>query len=102
MGLPVRVVFLTNGDANQWSFALYRKRPELGSGAVEGMGLVRHDEALAATALLGLKPDDLTFLGYPDLGTLAIFGRTRHNTNPTSATSPRSCVKMSFLVIALW
>ncbi len=73
LGLPVRVVFLTNGDANQWSFVLYRKQPELLPGQVEAMGLVRHDEAVAATTALGLKPEQLTFLGYPDFGTLAIW-----------------------------
>jgi len=90
MGLPVRVVFLTYGDANQWSFALYRKRPELGSVAVEGMGLVRQNEALAATALLGLKPDNGTFLGYPDLGTLAIFGRHWRDQPPLRAVLSRA------------
>ena len=73
LGLPVRVVFLTNGDANQWSFVLYRKQPELLPGQVEAMGLVRHDEAVAATSVLGLQPEQLTFLGYPDFGTLAIW-----------------------------
>jgi LmbE family N-acetylglucosaminyl deacetylase len=73
MGLPVRVVFLTNGDNNEWSFVLYHKRPELLPGQVEAMGLVRHDEAVAATHILGLAPDQLTFLGYPDFGTLQIW-----------------------------
>ncbi len=73
MGLPVRVVFLTNGDNNEWSFVLYRKRPELLPGQVKAMGLVRHDEALAAAGILGLRPEQLTFLGYPDFGTLDIW-----------------------------
>lgn len=73
LGLPVHVVFLTYGDANQWSFVLYRKRPEFEPSQVEAMGEVRHDEALAATGLLGLRPDQLTFLGYPDFGTLSIW-----------------------------
>lgn len=73
MNLPVRVVFLTNGDANQWSFVLYRKQPELLPGQVQAMGQVRHDEALAATGTLGLQPEQLTFLGYPDFGTLGIW-----------------------------
>jgi len=73
MGLPLRIVFLTNGDANQWSFVLYRKRPELLPGQVEAMGEVRHDEALAAAAVLGVRPEQLTFLGYPDFGTLTIW-----------------------------
>ena len=73
MGLPVRVVFFTYGDNNQWSFLVYRKHPVLKPEAVRQMGLVRHDEAMTADQLLGLSPDHLTFLGYPDFGTLRIW-----------------------------
>lgn len=73
LGLPVRVAFLTYGDANEWSFMLYGRQPELLPRQVEAMGEVRHDEALAAARHLGLAPEQLTFLGYPDFGTLAIW-----------------------------
>ncbi len=73
MKLPVKVVFLTDGDSNQWSFLLYRKHPVLMPKAVEEMGTVRRTEAVAATALLGVPAEDLVFLGYPDLGTLQIW-----------------------------
>ncbi len=68
--IPVRIVFLTNGDSNQWSFLVYRKHPVVMPGAVEKMGLVRHDEAVEAAKILGLSMDDLIFLGYPDFGTI--------------------------------
>jgi len=71
--LPVRVVFLTHGDENQWSFMVYRKHPVLLPGSVRRMGEVRHQEALAAGAALGLAAEQMTFLGYPDFGTLAIW-----------------------------
>lgn len=71
--LPLRIVFFTYGDNNQWSFLIYRKRPVLIPSAVRGMGLIRHDEALAAAATLGISPEHLTFLGYPDFGTLDIW-----------------------------
>ncbi len=71
--LPVHVVFLTNGDANEWSFTLFARRPELLPHQVQAMGEVRRNEAVAATGVLGLKPDQLTFLGYPDFGTLRIW-----------------------------
>lgn len=71
--IPVRVVFFTYGDNNQWSFILYRKHPVLESKAVEGMGLMRRGEAIQATRLLGLETNQLTFLGYPDFGTLHIW-----------------------------
>lgn len=73
MKLPVKVVFLTYGDSNQWSFMLYRKHFVFMPGAVQKMGLVRRDEAIAASNILGLLPKDLTFLGYPDFGTLNIW-----------------------------
>jgi LmbE family N-acetylglucosaminyl deacetylase len=72
MNLPVHVVFLTYGDFNEWSFMIYRKIPPLSASAVQGMGMVRHNEAITADATLGLAPEDLTFLGYPDIGTLSI------------------------------
>ena len=72
-GLPVHVLFLTNGDNNEWSFMVYRKRPELLPWQVRAMGEVRRGEALAAARGLGLPPDALTFLGYPDFGTLRIW-----------------------------
>lgn len=71
--LPVHVLFLTYGDNNQWSFMVYRGHPVLKPEAVRQMGLVRHDEAIRATAALGLEADRLTFLGYPDFGTLSIW-----------------------------
>jgi len=73
MHLPLRVVFLTYGDSNQWSFLIYRRRPVFGSQAVQQMGLVRHDEAVAASKVLGVDPGNLTFLGYPDFGTIQIW-----------------------------
>jgi LmbE family N-acetylglucosaminyl deacetylase len=72
-GLPARVVFLTNGDSNEWSVLAYRKRPVLMPGGALAMGAVRHQEALAAAAALGVPARDLTFLGYPDYGTLDIW-----------------------------
>lgn len=72
-GLPVRVVFLTYGDAHEWAFFLQRKHPVFVPAAVRRMGLERHDEALAATERLGVSPNDVLFLGYPDFGTLTIW-----------------------------
>ncbi len=73
MGLPLRVVFLTCGDANEWSFLVYRKRPVVMPKAVRAMGVVRHDEALAAARVLGVATNQLVFLGYPDFGVLDIW-----------------------------
>jgi LmbE family N-acetylglucosaminyl deacetylase len=74
-GLPVRVVFLTHGDANEWSFIAHRKRPTLRPSEARAMGAYRQREALEATARLSVPPQDVVFLGYPDRGTLRIWGR---------------------------
>ena len=88
MSLPIRVVFFTYGDNNQWSFLVYRRHPVFVPGAVKKMGLVRHDEAIAADRLLGLSPGQLIFLGYPDFGTLPIW--TSHWTDSAAFRSMRS------------
>lgn len=72
-GLPVRVAFLTYGDNNQWSFWVYRHRPVIFPAATRNMGLIRHDEAVAAAQELGLPATELRFLGYPDFRTLDIW-----------------------------
>ncbi|MCX5800329.1 MAG: PIG-L family deacetylase [Candidatus Eisenbacteria bacterium] len=73
LNLPLRIVFLTYGDSNEWSFLLYRRHPVLLPKGARNMGLVRHDEALEAAKALGVPPPQLTFLGYPDFGTLDIW-----------------------------
>jgi LmbE family N-acetylglucosaminyl deacetylase len=75
MGLPVHVAWLTNGDNNETSFIAYHPAPALSARSVRGMGLVRHDEAVAAAGALGLRPDQLTFFGYPDFRTLVIWNQ---------------------------
>jgi LmbE family N-acetylglucosaminyl deacetylase len=73
MDLPTRVVYLTYGDNAETAFIAYRKRPVVRGRSVQGMGLTRHDEAVAANGILGLSPGQLTFLGYPDFRTLKIW-----------------------------
>ena len=75
-GAAVRVVFLTYGDNNEWSFLVYRRHPVLAPSAVRGMGDLRHDEAVAAAAVLGVAATNLVFLGYPDFSTFDLW--TRH------------------------
>lgn len=72
-GAKVRVVYLTYGDHNEWAFIKYRKFPWLTPGVNRSMGELRRKEAIEAMAHLGLREDDLVFLGFPDNGTLAIW-----------------------------
>ncbi len=73
MDLPVKVVFFTNGDYNETSFALYRKEITLDSTDALRLGETRREEALAAQGILGVTPEQVVFLGYPDGGGLEIF-----------------------------
>ncbi len=73
MGLPIRLVYLTYGDNAETAFIAYRKRPVVRGKSVQAMGLVRHGEGLAASGILGLQPEQVTFLGYPDFRTLAMW-----------------------------
>jgi hypothetical protein len=75
MKLPVRIVWLTNGDNNEWSFIMYRKHLVFMPEACRQMGEVRHHEAVAAAKILGVDSSQLAFLGYPDFGTLTIWYR---------------------------
>lgn len=68
-GLRVDVVFLTDGDGYPEAVGL---PPGAHSAATAGdfraLGARRRGEALAATARLGVPPDHVHFLGFPDGG----------------------------------
>jgi len=85
MGLPVKVVFFTNGDYNETSFALYRKEITLDSTDALRLGATRREEALAAQGILGVKPEQVVFLGYPDGGGLEIFEKHWGESQPYRA-----------------
>jgi len=74
-GAKVHAAFLTNGDHNQIAFIVYEKRLTLRKGEFIHMGKVRMKEAINAMKVLGVGQDNLTFLGYPDFGTFAIFSK---------------------------
>ena len=71
--IPLRIVYFTYGDNYEWAFMAYKKHPVLEPKALREMGLLRHDEAVAAQSLLGVSSATLTFLGYPDFGTMKIW-----------------------------
>ncbi len=73
MDLPVHIAFLTYGDFYEFSFIVYKKRPVLTPRGVEGMGEIRHTEAVAADSVLGVPKEHISFFGYPDFGTLDMF-----------------------------
>lgn len=73
--IPLKIVYFTNGDNNELSFIVYEKRLVFRKKAFVYMGEVRRKEAVRAMKYLGLGEENLTFLGYPDFGTMEIFAR---------------------------
>ncbi|MBF0122576.1 MAG: PIG-L family deacetylase [Candidatus Omnitrophica bacterium] len=72
-GAQVKVVLLTNGENNQLSFIVYKKRPVLLPNEIIKMGTMRYQESVAAMMSLGLNQSDVIALGYPDYGTMEVF-----------------------------
>ena len=72
-GANVHVLYLTNGDHNQFAFIVYEKRLTLRKNEFIHMGEVRRLEAINAMRLLGLNESRLIFMGYPDFGTFTMF-----------------------------
>jgi len=72
-GADVRVIYFTNGDHNQIAFKLFKPALRLSAKQYIAFGNRRRAEAIAATKLLGLEEKRLTFLGYPDWGTLRMW-----------------------------
>ncbi|MBI5023743.1 MAG: PIG-L family deacetylase [Candidatus Omnitrophica bacterium] len=71
--IPFKIVYLTNGDNNEPSFIVNQKRLVFRQKAVLMMGQLRGQEAANGMESLGVKKDQLVFLGYPDRGTENIF-----------------------------
>lgn len=71
--IPLRIVYLTNGDTNEASFIVDQKRIVFRQKAVLNMGKLRGQEAVNGMRSLGVKRDQQIFLGYPDWGTERIF-----------------------------
>lgn len=72
-GASVRIAYLTNGDHDQITFKIDTHHIFLSPKTYIAMGEKRRQESIRATQILGLKKDDLYFLGYPDSGTLEIW-----------------------------
>jgi LmbE family N-acetylglucosaminyl deacetylase len=83
--IPVKVVIMTVGDYNETSFALYRKEITLDPVEAIRLGETRREEAVNAQGILGVAPEKVIFLGYPDGGGLEIFEHHRDENDPYQA-----------------
>jgi LmbE family N-acetylglucosaminyl deacetylase len=73
VGAKVKVVYMTNGDNTLASVVAEEKNLRLSGGDFVALGEERMKEGKKATAILGLKENDLYFLGYPDRGLSQLF-----------------------------
>ena len=90
-GKRVQIVVFSNGDGYQRAAArLFRKsRPSVNSSDMLELGRFRQAEELAAMAVLGLQPTNVTFLGYPDGGLNQVYqneGEIPYKQNTTEKT----------------
>jgi LmbE family N-acetylglucosaminyl deacetylase len=67
-GLPVRIVFLTNGDGSRSTQIAVDAR-QLRRNSFQELAKLRQKETLRACRTLGVDEKDVVFLGYPDGGT---------------------------------
>jgi LmbE family N-acetylglucosaminyl deacetylase len=90
-GAQVRVPWMTAGDHNIVGWPLFWKRVAVTPAQFRDIGHRRMQEAMAAAHMLGLSPEDLIFLGYPDAGLSDIFMETwttkPYRSGITNATS---------------
>jgi LmbE family N-acetylglucosaminyl deacetylase len=71
--IEVRVVIATNGDGFLFATMEDFRRLYPSHADFIRMGNLRQQESLAAMQVIGLRPDQVTFLSYPDRGTPALW-----------------------------
>jgi LmbE family N-acetylglucosaminyl deacetylase len=71
-GARVAVVWFTNGDGFRWSAMVAERKLHPRAGTYRDFADRRAFEARNAAAILGLEPEELFFLGYPDRGLLPL------------------------------
>lgn len=88
-GGSVSVVWLTSGDAARMTLLLIEHTLLGDALKARALGERRMAEARAATALLGVRPAQQVFLGYPDGGLLALMSANRNSayTSPTTGAA---------------
>jgi len=95
-GAQVTIVWMTAGDGFELDAFVVERHLRLKGAGLERLGLQRMGEGRAAGQVLGLTPDQLIVLGYPDRGLSALLGdyysRTYRSRYTLSATIPYATV----------
>ena len=81
-GAAARVCLFTNGENNEFAFIVYEHRLVLKPKEFLRLGEVRRQESVEAMRVLGLHPEDVISLGYPDYGTMEVFLKYWGDTKP--------------------
>jgi LmbE family N-acetylglucosaminyl deacetylase/beta-glucosidase-like glycosyl hydrolase len=90
----IKVIFLTNGDGSISSAAVFCNKPgsELLAQDYIALGQARQEEALRAAVKMGLSPQDLIFLGYPDDGLDFLWGQPDRGSYKSKHTDRSSSI----------
>lgn len=67
-GVQIYIIFITNGDGNRFTSMEEFKKLYPRADDFIASGYTRQNEAKKALAILGVKEQNIYFLGYPDLG----------------------------------
>lgn len=68
LGAEIRVLFVTDGENNPWPQRALERRWRIVASDRSRWGTRRRAEALSALSCLGVHPESVRFLGYPDQG----------------------------------
>jgi LmbE family N-acetylglucosaminyl deacetylase len=82
LGLQVNIVIATNGDGYLFSTMEEFHQVYPTTADFIRMGNVRQQESLDALKVLGVKPEQVTFLSYPDRGTSSLWLENWDKSNP--------------------
>lgn len=99
-GGSVTVLWMTAGDHNVIGPPLFWKKAAVTPAQFREIGHRRMQEARTAAAVLGLQPQNLVFLGYPDAGLSSIFMRTWSSQPYRSGVTNTSSVPYAESVVA--
>ena len=80
--IEVRVVIATNGDGFLFATMEDFRRLYPSHADFIRMGNLRQQESLAAMQVIGLRPDQVTFLSYPDRGTPSLWNNNWSANDP--------------------
>lgn len=89
LGIPVKVVLLTNGDNNYFSTDIEFKTLYPTAAQFIKAGETRQGESLRAMNKLGVSGNDLIFLGFPDRGLKALYTRNWFSDKPYKSRGTR-------------